>query len=352
MRYPSAALAAVLMGVSFAASDNDNCTPCDDKPTPIMISKKKSCSDFPKIIATKCFAADNWVDMGFCRHTCFHEGRGYGDDNCCVDVDEPQDKDPAPVISDVPATVMECRVCDDKPTPNMSRKGGTCADFPNVIRTKCSGADNWDENGFCRYTCFRAGRPYDGFDDCCLRDGDTVKAPVVGSIPVPAKDKDEDNTDKNKGDDDDDDDDDDDKDKDKDKDKNDGGGGGGRLKMYCENKFRWQDKSTCKDWCLEAKNCKEGASLRIQKCGSSSMQKWKKDGNVLRPACSSKLCVSNGELKKGSSSVDGLSSGGKFEIKKSGQCLTQLHHPKANELVEFRSCSRARASDTSQWIWK
>ena len=41
---------------------------------------------------------------------------------------------------------------------------------------------------------------------------------------------------------------------------------------------------------------------------------------MLRPACSSKLYVSNGELKSGSVSVDGLSGGnGKFEIIKSGQ---------------------------------
>ena len=118
-----------------------------------------------------------------------------------------------------------------------------------------------------------------------------------------------------------------------------------------ETKFEWQGKAKCPSYCLEVSSCKSGAGLRIKKCGGTSKQKWKRDGSVIRPSCSSSLYLSDGEVKKGSSSVD-FSSSGKFEIRKSGRCLTQMHHPREGEPVEFRSCTKARKSDTSKWVWK
>ena len=118
-----------------------------------------------------------------------------------------------------------------------------------------------------------------------------------------------------------------------------------------ETKFEWQGKAKCPSYCLEVSSCKSGAGLRVKKCGSTSKQKWKRDGSVIRPSCSSSLYLSDGEVKKGSSSVD-FSSSGKFEIRKSGRCLTQMHHPRDGEPVEFRSCSKARKSNTSRWVWK
>ena len=118
-----------------------------------------------------------------------------------------------------------------------------------------------------------------------------------------------------------------------------------------ETKYEWQNKAKCPSYCLEVSSCKSGAGLRVKKCGGTSKQKWKRDGSVIRPSCSSSLYLSDGEVKKGSSSVD-FSSSGKFEIRKSGRCLTQMHHPRDGEPVEFRSCTKARRSNTSKWVWK
>eukprot|EP00562_Extubocellulus_spinifer_P014915 CAMPEP_0178573648 /NCGR_PEP_ID=MMETSP0697-20121206/18892_1 /TAXON_ID=265572 /ORGANISM="Extubocellulus spinifer, Strain CCMP396" /LENGTH=214 /DNA_ID=CAMNT_0020208505 /DNA_START=205 /DNA_END=846 /DNA_ORIENTATION=- len=139
--------------------------------------------------------------------------------------------------------------------------------------------------------------------------------------------------------------------KDKDKDSEDGDSGGKRLTLYCEDKFRWRDKKKCLDWCLEADSCKSGAKIRIRRCGGSKMQKWKKDGSALRPACSSRLSVGNGELKKGRTELSGLSSGGKFTIKKNGMCMTNPHQPEDREKVSFRDCRKASNSKTDKWEW-
>ena len=370
MKFAGSSLTAVLLGL-HRSSAQDGCVQCDDKPTPIMEDKGKKCEDFPNVIKSKCQGADNWIENKFCRYTCSMNGRGYEDeDDCCADgpataiaekemepkevliaplpIEEEEEEENSPptiAISDEPPTSSNgtdeadekenCTPCDDRPTPIMIGKGKACSDFPTIISTRCSDADNWIDNGFCRKTCFENGRGYEG-DDCCDA---VVETPATLYDPAQEKDKPDDE----EGDDDDDDDD----------DGNNGEGGKtGRLRMYCENKFRWQGKDTCKDWCLEAKSCRSGAGLEVQKCSGSSKQKWKKDGNVLRPACSSKLCVANGELKSGSISLEGLSSGGSFEIQKFGGCMTQQHHPRSDEPVSFRDCTKARRSNTNRWEWK
>jgi len=382
MKFPATSLAAVLVGISAQA---DGCVPCDDKPTPIMEKKGKKCEDFPNVIETRCRGADNWVESKFCRYTCSMKGRGYrGEEECCADgpltdipakeveSEEPEEvliapppategeqntpADPPPAtegeqttppaiaINDEPPsdgndndeTVEEekCTPCDDKPTPIMIGKGKACSNFPTIISTRCNEADNWVDNKFCRKTCFEKGRGYEG-DDCCDAVVETQPA-LYDPAQEKDKDPDDDMDEEEQGDDDEDID----------------FGGGKRLRMYCENKFKWQGKDTCKDWCLEAKSCKAGAGIEIQKCSSTSTQKWKKDGNVLRPACNTKLCVADGELKTGSVSLSGLSSGGNFEIHNNGGCMTQQHHPRANEPVSFRDCDKARRSKTNRWEWK
>ena len=394
MKFAATSLAVVLLGL-HGTSAQDDCVPCDDKPTPIMEDKGKKCEDFPNVIDSKCRDADNWVANKFCRYTCSMNNRGYKDEEeCCTDGPAATTKEvlivplptttegeqnvppniPAVAISDEPASngdgteeegaeeedngntgegnenidegneegnEKDCTPCDDTPTPIMIGKGKVCSNFPTIISTRCNDAENWVDNKFCRKTCFENGRGYEG-DDCCDA---VVETPPTLYDPAQEKDKnpdDEEEEDEEEEDGDDDDDDDD----------NNDGGKSGRLRMYCENKFYWQGKSTCKDWCLEAKSCKEGAGIEIQKCSSTSKQKWKKDGNVLRPACNSKLCVADGKLTSGSISLDGLGSSGNFEIKKYGGCMTQQHHPRASEPVSFRDCDKARRSKTNRWEWK
>eukprot|EP00561_Arcocellulus_cornucervis_P012685 CAMPEP_0185803248 /NCGR_PEP_ID=MMETSP1322-20130828/2514_1 /TAXON_ID=265543 /ORGANISM="Minutocellus polymorphus, Strain RCC2270" /LENGTH=69 /DNA_ID=CAMNT_0028499109 /DNA_START=72 /DNA_END=278 /DNA_ORIENTATION=+ len=61
-------LTALLLGLHRSCAQDD-CTPCDDKPTSAMEDKGKKCEDFPNAILSKCQDADNWIDNGFCRKT-------------------------------------------------------------------------------------------------------------------------------------------------------------------------------------------------------------------------------------------------------------------------------------------
>jgi len=125
-------------------------------------------------------------------------------------------------------------------------------------------------------------------------------------------------------------------------------GGGDRVEMYCKDSFEWQGRDKCKDYCLTYSGCKSGASIRIKDCGGKN-QRWKKTNGGLKAAgCSGDLYLGDGELRKGRVSLD-FKSG---EIRRSGKCLTQMHHPRDGEPVEFRSCEKARRSDTNEWRFK
>ena len=73
--------------------------------------------------------------------------------------------------------------------------------------------------------------------------------------------------------------------------------GGKRLRLHCENEYRWQMvKGYCPPYCLEATSFKPGARLDIKYCTKSPLQKFTRDGDVLRPAWDDSLCVKMGKL--------------------------------------------------------
>jgi len=117
-------LTALLLGLHRSCAQDD-CTPCDDKPTPAMENKGKKCEDFPNAILSKCQDADNWIDNGFCQKTCFENGRGYEGDDCCVDG---------------PSNAAETEALEnsnDDCSPNPCESGGTCQDDINAYTCTC-----------------------------------------------------------------------------------------------------------------------------------------------------------------------------------------------------------------------
>ena len=75
--------------------------------------------------------------------------------------------------------------------------------------------------------------------------------------------------------------------------------GGKQLRLHCEDEFEWQfTKGYCPPYCLEATSFKKGARLDIKYCSKSPLQKFIQDGNVLRPAWNSDLCIKMGDLSK------------------------------------------------------
>mmetsp|Transcript_19799 Transcript_19799/g.40214 ORF Transcript_19799/g.40214 Transcript_19799/m.40214 type:complete len:224 (+) Transcript_19799:287-958(+) len=129
------------------------------------------------------------------------------------------------------------------------------------------------------------------------------------------------------------------------------GFGGKRLKMYCEEKFKWQEVRECHNYCVEVDgDIKAGSELRLMECNTSYKQRFKMErGRVLRPAANRKLCVKGDKLRECDTELE-VFGGNKFEIHdKDGNCFTQNHHPKPKELVEFRDCRKARNSHTNLW---
>ena len=122
--------------------------------------------------------------------------------------------------------------------------------------------------------------------------------------------------------------------------------------MYCEKEFNWQDKERCPDYCLTYSRCESGSNIRIKLCGTTSREKWRRDGNVLRPNCSggSRLCVADDELRRCDTNLTYAYEGpNKFEIRRGDKLLTQHHHPRSGERVGFRNTTITRRNKTNFW---
>jgi hypothetical protein len=137
-----------------------------------------------------------------------------------------------------------------------------------------------------------------------------------------------------------------------------------QLKMYWEEGYCWQDEWDERKWCLQCQggSCGENDYLLIEKCSSSSKQKFIYQGGRLKPSTARDLCWertgrNEHQLKKCSSSseqlINGITFSGTFEMHPDGypdDCLTNPHHPKSSEIIRSESCSTARNDHTSLWI--
>ena len=82
----STILAALLLGLAHRTSAQDDCTQCDDIPTPKMEEKGQTCADAQNTIQNNCNGSDSWIKRKFCRYTCSVNELGYEDeDPCCAD---------------------------------------------------------------------------------------------------------------------------------------------------------------------------------------------------------------------------------------------------------------------------
>ena len=116
------------------SSAQDDCTPCDDKPTPAMEDKGKKCEDFPNAILSKCRDADNWIQNKFCRYTCSVNDRGYEDeDDCCTDGPSNAAETGVGFNDETEAVGYS----NDDCSPDPCKNGGTCQDDINAYTCVC-----------------------------------------------------------------------------------------------------------------------------------------------------------------------------------------------------------------------
>jgi uncharacterized membrane protein YgcG len=135
------------------------------------------------------------------------------------------------------------------------------------------------------------------------------------------------------------------------------------LKLYWQEGYCWQEEWNERRWCLECQGsgCNENDYLVIEKCSSSSKQKFVYEGGRLKPFTSQGLCWERTgrnarQLKKCSTSskqiINGITLDGIFEMHPNGypdDCLSNEHHPKSQEIIRGEPCSVSRNDKTSLW---
>jgi len=148
-----------------------------------------------------------------------------------------------------------------------------------------------------------------------------------------------------------------------------------RLRLYWNRNYYWQETRKETWWCMQCSgSCRDGDSIYVDWCGSSSRQQFTGIGDTIRPVSDTTLCltstgnsedrpirlikcddgrdVRNGMNGGGRSDqqIKGLKENEPFELQQSGKCLTQQHHPKSGERVYPADCRTARNHDTAYWI--
>eukprot|EP00804_Cyclotella_cryptica_P022213 CCRYP_017945-RA/>CCRYP_017945-RA protein AED:0.03 eAED:0.03 QI:418/1/1/1/1/1/2/234/183 len=147
--------------------------------------------------------------------------------------------------------------------------------------------------------------------------------------------------------------------------------GGFRLRMYWEADYNWQGSNRERFWCMECDgSCEEGDKIQIDNCSSSADQRFLFLSRTIRPTANVSLCLTtNGYGKENPiklRSCDGsprqkfheLKNYGKFELqpedmmntRRGARCLSQMHHPKAKEVVYPETCVKTRKTDTTYWV--
>lgn len=152
-----------------------------------------------------------------------------------------------------------------------------------------------------------------------------------------------------------------------------------RFKLYWQRGYFWQEVDYelfyCMEHSLREDECRYGEDERdcdydhiyIMRCSRSQNQVfeliYQPDGRALIKAVTRGLCLDGGRpnLRTCDSSKEtqlwhpqngGWGSSNGFELTRIGRedrCLTQHHHPRDTEIVEFGDCERNRRDTTSKW---
>lgn len=143
-----------------------------------------------------------------------------------------------------------------------------------------------------------------------------------------------------------------------------------RLRLYWEEEYYWQETNEETFWCMETSDSDEGDSVYIDECKSDKdEQRWVKVGNTFRPNDDTSLCMTttgtsesnpirlykcDGRIEQEFLRPNLVAKNVKFQMKPEkyggSRCLTQQHHPKADERVYPEECAPSERDTTSYWI--
>lgn len=143
-----------------------------------------------------------------------------------------------------------------------------------------------------------------------------------------------------------------------------------RLRLYWEKGYYWQESTKETFWCMETDDSDEGDEVYVDWCKSDKdEQRWVKVGNTFRPDDDTSLCMTttgtsesnpirlykcDGRIEQEFISPNLVAKNVKFQMKPKkyggSRCLTQQHHPKADERVYPEECGPAIRDTTGYWI--
>ena len=142
-----------------------------------------------------------------------------------------------------------------------------------------------------------------------------------------------------------------------------------RIRLYWEEGYYWQDSRSEKWWCMETSDADEGDSVRIDSCNDDNEQKWIKVGETYRPALRPSLCMTTtgssestpvrlykcdpNDINQQFYEPGLVNRNERFVMRPKGypgECLSQNHHPKADERVYPVTCGSALDDETLYWI--
>lgn len=145
---------------------------------------------------------------------------------------------------------------------------------------------------------------------------------------------------------------------------------GFRLRLYWEEGYFWQERSTETWWCMSCADnyqCKRNSKLKINNCKVASNRDTRFvvkriNRNYQFRVTNTKLCLQKmrgRSLRLKPCSKNKLqqfkdySLTEKFDLRPvrySSRCLSQHHHPKQDEEVYAETCAKAHRHDTGYWI--
>lgn len=151
---------------------NSSCTHCDNTPTNWMMAHGKTCEwqvDYHSSSgAAVCSSSPYWTRNKFCQQLCYDQGPGfaYAGDRCCPSS--------SPTTTSVVVVVPPplCTPCDNVATAWMITHSKTCdkrVKDASAVEDVCIGNDWWNQNQYCRKSCFDRGPgyAYDNDDTVC-----------------------------------------------------------------------------------------------------------------------------------------------------------------------------------------
>ena len=136
-----------------------------------MVENNLYCDTHSRIFTKRCGLLGSWwaeAPEPYCQYSCWENDAGYEDFPCCP-IEDLSSYVPPPAVKE-----PGCVECSNYRTDEMIANNQYCDSAWNLaLNTQCGNpGSEWDtlEDPPCQYECWRWGKPYTNFQNCCEKD--------------------------------------------------------------------------------------------------------------------------------------------------------------------------------------